>query len=129
MFAAQEGYCKMIDILLEKGVDVNAETELGATALWLASQHGHTAAVQKLLDADAKSFAAKSNGRYPVHQAAQNAHFEVVKLLVEKDPSCVTLKDHRGTSLMSLASFGRETVRVDILEYLTGKGLSVVDEE
>ncbi|EXJ68497.1 uncharacterized protein A1O5_08290 [Cladophialophora psammophila CBS 110553] len=128
MFAAQIGNCKMIDSFIDEGVDVNATANSGVTALWIASQQGHTAVVQTLLKAEARSFAAKS-GRYPVHQAAQNAHFEVVKLLVEEDPNCVNLKDARGTSLISLASSGRETVRVDIMKYLDSKGAPIIEEE
>ena len=47
--AAKKGDVAAIEVLLAEGVDVNARTDYGITALILAAQRGHTEAVKALL--------------------------------------------------------------------------------
>ncbi|KAF7585248.1 hypothetical protein BBP40_011595, partial [Aspergillus hancockii] len=50
MWASQNGYCKTVELLLEKGADVNAQGGDYGTALQAASFEGHKQIVQMLLE-------------------------------------------------------------------------------
>ena len=50
MLAADNGQTEIVKLLLDKGADVNVKkTDLGTSALWIASQKGHTETVKLLL--------------------------------------------------------------------------------
>ncbi len=51
--AARRGQGDLVSDLLARGVDVNARTEYGATALSFASEKGHAGVVRRLLEAGA----------------------------------------------------------------------------
>jgi outer membrane protein assembly factor BamB len=53
--AARKGDAKAVKALLEKGVDVNASTTYGATALWFAAMNGKTDVIKLLLEHHAQT--------------------------------------------------------------------------
>ncbi|EPS37899.1 hypothetical protein H072_8434 [Dactylellina haptotyla CBS 200.50] len=127
LFAAQNGgNCSIIKILIDAGANINITAHSGSTALHIAAQKGYTAAVKTLLDNGAILKCAKS-GRHPVHHAALNAQFEVLKVLVERDPGCIHLKDEDGRSVMALATIGNEEIRYQMVEYLINKGALILE--
>lgn len=85
--AVELGNWKRALYLLKRGVDVNAQTAVGFTALHLAAANGDIGLVGVLLrhgaDVDAQSV-----GGTPLHLAAQNGHVRVVNalLLYEASP-------------------------------------------
>jgi hypothetical protein len=81
--AAGRGNLELVKILLEKGVNVNAENDHGLTALMTASAQGHVEVAQLLVDRDADVDARDSAGETALMYAASKGFFEVVKLLVE----------------------------------------------
>ena len=48
--AARKGDAPAVQTLLDKGIDVNAKTRYGATALWFAAYKGHLDVVKVLLE-------------------------------------------------------------------------------
>jgi ankyrin repeat protein len=54
MIAAEKGHTKIVQLLLEKGADVNAKNKYGETALMYAAENGHTETVQLLLEKGAR---------------------------------------------------------------------------
>jgi outer membrane protein assembly factor BamB len=100
--AARKGDAKAVESLLAKGVDVNAKTPYGATALVYAAGAGHLDAVKVLLkhkaDVDAKDTFYKTNA---LGWALSKRHFEVVKALVEAGA------DGIDAVLLNAASTGR----------------------
>ena len=50
MLAAQEGQSPIVDLLLERGVDINAQDTHGYPAVALAAFRGHTRVVEHLLE-------------------------------------------------------------------------------
>jgi outer membrane protein assembly factor BamB len=83
--AARRGDAAAVAELLRSGVDVNAKTRYGVTALTYASRHGHTDVVQALLAAGADVNAADTfyHGT-PLSSAASEGHGDVVRLLLAK---------------------------------------------
>jgi outer membrane protein assembly factor BamB len=81
--AARRGDAQAVSGLLQAGVNVNAETRYGATALTYASRHGHANVVQSLLEAGADPNVADDfyHGT-PLSAAAFEGHTEVVGLLL-----------------------------------------------
>ena len=66
------GYKAVVQLLLEKGADVEARTTTRETALYEAALKGHKAVVQILLEKEANIV------------AASTGHEEIVRLLLEK---------------------------------------------
>ena len=54
MHAAICGSAEIVELLIEAGVDVNAQDEFGNTALMWASHNGHTEVAELLRDAGAE---------------------------------------------------------------------------
>ncbi len=83
MSAARKGDAKAVEALLAKGVDVNAKTEYGATALSFAADKGHLEIVKVLLkhkaDVNAKDTFYQAT---PMTWAVYRGRVEVVKLLL-----------------------------------------------
>jgi hypothetical protein len=83
--AARRGDAAAVDDLLKQGVDVNAKTSYGATALSYACWRGNVEVVQRLLDAMADVNVADSFYKAtPLAFAALKGHAPVVKLLLKK---------------------------------------------
>lgn len=82
--AARKGDVAAVKALLDKGVDVNAKTNYGATALSYASDKGHTELI-KLLIARGADVNVKDTfyGEVPLGWALSHGNVEVVKLLLE----------------------------------------------
>ncbi|KAI5925370.1 hypothetical protein F4810DRAFT_708756 [Camillea tinctor] len=60
--------------------------------LWIAWENG------------AKSVPSKSSNRLPIHQAAQNGHFDTMELLLEHDITEIDVEDSRGWRLLTFLS-------------------------
>ena len=92
--AASQGRTACAQLLLERGVEVEAKDRNGDTALGVASLCGHAAVVSLLLDygADA-SKADAEDGCTPLMNAAYGANAEVTKVLVRRQPQCVEMRD------------------------------------
>ena len=83
--AARRGDAAAVKAFLDKGVDVNAKTQYGATALSYASDKGHTEVVRLLLERGADPNVRDTfYGATPMSWAAPKGHVEVVRLLIEK---------------------------------------------
>lgn len=81
--AAREGDLATIKKLAAEGVDINASTQYGATALSFAADKGHIEVVRFLLESGADPN--KSDTFYqasPITWASENDHLEVAVLLV-----------------------------------------------
>lgn len=94
--AASIGDTLMIQELLTKGVDVDANSKNGnITPLWIASQKGYPEAVKLLVESGA-DLDVKVGGITPLMLASGDGNIEIVKLLLTAgaDP---TVRSHIGT--------------------------------
>ena len=94
-YAAIYGYQSLLQLLLlSHKANVCSVDKLGGTPLHLASQEGHIASVETLLQAGADPLLPNKKGALPIHLAANDNHPEVVKVLIEQggcSPDQVTI--------------------------------------
>ena len=79
--AAERGKKEIVQLLLDKGSNIDATQVHGYTPLSLASKRGHMAVVQLLLDNGAGIFARTSSGQTPEDLASSHGQGEVAALL------------------------------------------------
>jgi ankyrin repeat protein len=78
---------------------INAKTDHGFTALYIASQHGNNDIVLALVQAGADLHLADKGGLAPLHIAARNGHCHVVRLLLDHNADCMQLDTIKWTPL------------------------------
>ena len=83
--AARKGDTAAVKALLDKGVDVNAKTRYGATALSYACDKGHIDVVRLLIERGADVNTKDTfYGEVPLGWALGKEHIAIIKLLLEK---------------------------------------------
>lgn len=114
IWAANAGAAKAVDFLLSKGVDVNIQGCLGATAICRASRYGHAESLSLLLAAPGINCNIPNNRlQSPLHFAAFKKNPGAVKLLLEHGANTLIL-DRKGRTPAEDTS--DETIRDQILE-------------
>jgi hypothetical protein len=83
--AARKGDTAAVKGFLDKGVDVNAKTRYGATALSYACDKGHVEVIKLLIERGADVNVRDTfYGEVPLGWALSHGHVEVIKLLLDK---------------------------------------------
>lgn len=80
-YAAFNNHPEIVEYLIKKGADINAKTESGATALFLAARNGHIAVVKILLRYEADPTILDQNGETAVDVAMKGNFDEILTLL------------------------------------------------
>ena len=81
-----------IELLLEKEVPVNTQNTTGTTAIYLASQNGHSSVVSTLLNSGADPNITTNDGWTPLMISSTKEHYNVVEeLLTPKLMSIIKL--------------------------------------
>ena len=127
--AAFYGDLEMVQVLLDYGVDVNAQNGNGDTPLDYASSNGHRndAGVARLLIAHGADPNTRNMGGFtPLHEASNCGRVEIVRLLIEHGANVV--KDYWGRTPMHVAggSGQREEIIKLLSEHLAQRGSSVL---
>ncbi|KAJ9659240.1 hypothetical protein H2198_003244 [Neophaeococcomyces mojaviensis] len=81
--ASKRGYRKVVQILVDAGVDVNAQGERYGSALQAASDNGHEKVVQILVDAGANVNTQGERYGNALQAASSNGHEKVVRILID----------------------------------------------
>ena len=89
----------MVQLLLERGAEVNVQNKYGETPLYMAAWSGHSDVVKMLLDGGAKPDLVTKLGCTPMHMAASNGHIKVVQLLLESGAKPNVANAFRNTPL------------------------------
>jgi len=108
--------------LLDKGADVNARGDNGATALIAASQNGHLAVAQVLLAKGAEINAKNNDGLTALIVASVNDHLDIVQALLAKGPDINAKEKKDGMTALMMAAFDGH---LEIVEALLAKGADV----
>jgi hypothetical protein len=97
---------EMVQVLLDYGVDVNAQTDQGSTSLLMTSWHfddSYLGVVQLLLDHGADPNIQPRGGETPLHRASRDGKIQMARLLVDHGAS-VELQDRAGRTPLDVAS-------------------------
>jgi ankyrin repeat protein len=106
--AAQHGKAQFVQLLVSKGISVNAERQqCGETALHLACVFNRAACTEALLDSGADINSTTDAGATPALVAAIHGGSECLQLLTERGAD-LSIRDHAGhTVLHAAATWGR----------------------
>lgn len=113
--AARFGFDEaIVDLLYYEHIDINSVDGRGRTALYLASEEGHTLAVQQLLNSGADFHTVAQDNRTPLQQAVRNGHEAVAQLLLDQGADTEATGRHGDTPLQDATQNGYRGI-VDLL--------------
>ena len=119
--ASENGHTEIVEMLLEKGANVNAVQTNGITALMRASEKGHTETVERLLEKGAKVNAVQTNGMTALIWASRYGNLKTVEMLLNYGAK-VNAESNYGQTALHTASQNGHT---DIVIYLLQNGADV----
>jgi len=116
--ACDGGSKAVVEVLLERGADVNGRNQHGDTPLIGASGLGSPEVVKLLLDRGADPNGTESHGVSPLMMASMRGSCEVAKLLLDRgaDPNAT---DPTGLTALRKAIMNKRTDVVELLQPLT----------
>ncbi|RMX78834.1 hypothetical protein D0869_08764 [Hortaea werneckii] len=112
--ASRMGYARIVEMLLAKGADPNAQKHQGSLALVQATYHGHKKIVGMLLAAGAEVHAEQSPYDTAVDVASISGDKELMEMLLAKDVHSEATKKGCVRALILASSWGRDEL-VDML--------------
>ncbi len=104
MSAAFFNHTDVVRILLDKGADVNAETDKGYTALIESAWPGFVDVMKILIEKGANIEAKDKEGTTALMVAARNLHEDAVRFLIEHDANVNAADKYGIKALMGAAS-------------------------
>jgi len=113
IFSSYMGSLEAVKLLLnQKGTDVNAREENGATALYAASQQGYEAVVLALIERGASLNIARNDGDLPLTVACQQGNVETLKILREKGGADINewTRKRQTNCLITACLHGRDEI-------------------
>ena len=81
--AAQNGYTRIVELLLQSGCDINLKDSTGSTPLHISAAKGHTEVVRLLVNKGSDINAIDNLGWTPIHLATRDGHTNCVELLLK----------------------------------------------
>ena len=103
--ASENGYEKVVNLLLKANANLELQRKDGTTALWMASQCGHQEVVSLLLTAHANPNHKSDKGATPLHIASAQGHLKIAQLLLDKEMiTNLNIQMNEGQTALYLAS-------------------------
>jgi len=112
--AEQNGHLEMLDLLIERGADVNGCDKSKRTALMYAAMAGREAILGALLAHGAKVDALDSSGRTALMEACQSGRTQTARLLLNAGAD-TSLRDNNLADALTLACRANHTEIVQLL--------------
>jgi hypothetical protein len=130
MSASGLGGEPFVDMLLERGVDVNAVNRDGYTALMYAACNGCAGTVERLLEAGADiEVRDKDYGRTALILAAERGQIETVKALLNAGAAVNAVDTYFCSTALSQAKAGGHEETVALLKAAGAKDAEIVKKE
>ena len=107
---------EIVELFLERGVDISAVDHNGKTALMFAVQVGKLEVIQILLEKGANILTADYNGKTVLMHAANN--FEIIKILLEQYAD-ISVLDNDGNNVLSYVNYN------EIFLFLVERGADI----
>jgi ankyrin repeat protein len=119
--AAARGYADVVQMLLEKGVDINGRQFVGTTAILVAASNANEQIVKLLLDRHADPNIADQHGDTALMAAVRAGSLPIVKALLARGADPKGTDKKRRTAVWWVA----RTDRTDILKELIQHGADI----
>lgn len=114
-YSIRKGEVEEVELLLNKGVDVHADDNVGWPPMVRAAEDGQLRIVEILLEREADPLKGTVGDRLPLHFAAESGHLAVVQLLLKQPTVDANQRDYTGqTALFKAANNGHHQV-LDVL--------------
>jgi len=115
--AAREGHSSVVAVLLQRGANINAQSDDLVTPLHAAARNGHKAVVQELVQHDDIQIDAKDDaGATPLAWAAKEGHSSVVAVLLQSGANINAQIHDLRTPLHVAATYGHKAVVQELLQ-------------
>ena len=111
-WAAHNDQTAIVDLLLSRGANIEAQTKGGWTPLHYAAAEASAATVKSLLRRGADVRARTDDGSTPLHLAASIGHIANVELLIEAGADLDAKDNHKRTPLYYAAKKIRMRMRL-----------------
>lgn len=109
--ASSLGDTSVVELLIKRGVVIDAKADHGATALYTAAENGHVGVLELLLEQKADvNVRSTSLGLTPLLRAAENGHKATVKVLLEHGADWTTKDDLGWTPVYRAMDMGHDDV-------------------
>lgn len=121
--AARNDLVNIAELLIKKGINVDATDQDGWNPLHFAAASGSIGVVEILIANGANVNTADQNGCTPLHCAAHNANKEIVELLLDTGANVDAVSQAKSTALHHAVS--AENCQVEIVEAILKKEADV----
>ncbi|KAF4627646.1 hypothetical protein G7Y89_g10507 [Cudoniella acicularis] len=120
--AANFGHTTLVELFLERGLEVERKTDLGWTAFHFAAHTNEVGVALLLLQNDADMLATTNRGYLPLHLACLSGSMDMVSLLLDYSVNIDALDEEMLTPLHFAALYGKPKV----LEMLIERGAKLM---
>ena len=114
--ASESGHGDIVQLLLDRGADINTESEEHGNALHAASHWGHTEIVKLLIEKGANVNAQGTEHANALQAASERGHEKIVELLLEKGADVNAQGGPHGTALQAASKEGHDNIVELLLE-------------
>ncbi|XP_059471144.1 uncharacterized protein LOC132194090 [Neocloeon triangulifer] len=119
--AAKSNSINMIELLIESGINVNIQDEVGKTALHLAISERHYDCVLKLLENLASVDVQCHKGLTPLHAAAKHGHAQIMRKLLDSGANHQITDIDSWTPLHTAVRYGKLECVKTLVSYFEEK--------
>jgi ankyrin repeat protein len=116
---------ELVKLLIDRGADVKAKSDLGSTPLHSAAERGNLEIAEILIAHGADVNAKINGGTTPLHQAAWGGAEAVMKLLLSKGAEADARRSDGLTPLINAAGSGAASQGNGCVEILLAKGVNI----
>eukprot|EP00919_Chromeraceae_sp_WS-2016_P057927 GHVR01137276.1.p1 GENE.GHVR01137276.1~~GHVR01137276.1.p1 ORF type:complete len:300 (+),score=10.48 GHVR01137276.1:492-1391(+) len=120
MYACMKGHLEVVNVLISKGAEINANDRYRKTPLMYASMEGHQEVVKLLIGKGADVNYKDENGRTPLIDASMKGNLDMVKVLIYS-PDINT----RDTDLNIALQYASRESKLELVMFLIDNGADV----